>query len=105
MDQDALWSLAVDRKATGQGLGKALLRDALRRSVELSEQLGLFAVEVLAIDADAREFYTKFSFVPLVDNDLHMFLPIRTIEEGTTEGKSETGGQPGETSTNVPDSP
>ena len=87
-----LGRLAVDQKARGQGLGKALLRDALRRSLDLSEQLGLFAVEVLAIDADAREFYTKYGFVPLADNDLHLFLPIRTIEEGSTEGKSETGG-------------
>ncbi len=73
--------LAVDQKVRGQGLGKALLRDALRRCLELSEQLGLFAVEVLAIDADAREFYSKYGFVPLADNDLHLFLPIKTIEE------------------------
>ena len=79
--------LAVDQKARGQGLGKALLRDAMRRSLELSEQLGLFAVEVLASDVEAREFYTKYGFVPLPDNDLHLFLPIRTIEEGNTEGK------------------
>jgi GNAT superfamily N-acetyltransferase len=82
--------LAVDQKARGQGLGKALLRDALRRSLDLSEQLGLFAVEVLAIDAGARDFYTKYGFVPLADNDLHLFLPIRTIAEGSTEEESET---------------
>ena len=81
-----LGRLAVDQRARGQGLGKALLRDALRRSLDLSKRLGLFAVEVLAIDADAREFYTRYGFVPLADNDLHMFLPIRTIEEGSTEG-------------------
>jgi GNAT superfamily N-acetyltransferase len=98
-----LGRLAVDQKARGQGLGKALLRDALRRSLDLSEQLGLFAVEVLAIDADAKEFYTKYGFVPLADNNLHLFLPISTIEEGATKGKSGTGGQPGGTSPNVPD--
>lgn len=80
-----LGRLAVDQKARGQGLGKALLRDALRRSLDLSEQLGLFAIEVLAIDADAKKFYTKYGFVPLADNDLHLFLPITTIEEGSNE--------------------
>jgi len=80
-----LGRLAVDQKARGQGLGKALLRDALRRSLSLSEQLGLFAVEVLAIDAGAKEFYAKYGFVPLADNDLHPFMPIKTIEEGTKE--------------------
>ena len=80
-----LGRLAVDQKARGQGLGRALLRDALRRSLDLSEQLGLFAVDVLAVDADAKEFYAKYGFVPLADNDLHLFLPIKTIEEGSTE--------------------
>jgi GNAT superfamily N-acetyltransferase len=82
-----LGRLAVDRTARGQGLGRALLRDALHRSVELSEQIGLFAVEVLAIDAEARDFYVKYGFVPLADNEQHLFLPIKTIEEGRTEGK------------------
>jgi GNAT superfamily N-acetyltransferase len=72
--------LAVDQRVRDQGLGKALLRDAFERCLQLSEQLGLFAVEVLAIDAEAREFYRKFGFVPLTDNDLHLFLPIKTLE-------------------------
>jgi predicted GNAT family N-acyltransferase len=80
-----LGRLAVDQKAKGQGLGKALLCDALRRSLDLSEQLGLFAVEVLAIDGEARDFYTNYDFVPLPDNDLHLFLPISTIEAGRAE--------------------
>jgi GNAT superfamily N-acetyltransferase len=73
--------LAVDRKARGQGLGKALLQDALRRCLEMSEQLGVYAVEVLAIDAEAKGFYSKYGFVPLADKDLHLFLPIETIKK------------------------
>ncbi len=90
-----LGRLAVDQKARGQGLGKTLLRDALRRSLDLAEQLGLFAVEVLAIDADSREFYIKYGFVPLADNDLHLFLPIRTIEEGSIDRKEENDAKDG----------
>jgi GNAT superfamily N-acetyltransferase len=82
-----LGRLAVDRKARGQGLGRALLRDALHRSLELSEQIGLFAIEVLAIDEEAMNFYVKYGFVPLADNEQHLFLPIKTIEEGRREGK------------------
>lgn len=82
-----LGRLAVDQKARGQGLGRTLLRDALCRSVDLSQQLGLFAVEILAIDAEAKEFYTKYGFVPLADNGLHLVLPIKTIQEGRTEEK------------------
>jgi GNAT superfamily N-acetyltransferase len=85
-----LGRLAVDQKARGQGPGKALLQDALRRCLDLSEQLGLFAVEVLAIDAEARGFYAKYGFVPLADNDLHLFLPIKTIQEARSKPSEES---------------
>ncbi len=84
-----LGRLAVDQKAQGRGLGKALLQDALRRCLGLSEQLGLYAVEVLAIDAEARGFYAKYGFVPLSDNDLHLFLPIKTIQEARDRSMEE----------------
>jgi GNAT superfamily N-acetyltransferase len=74
-----LGRLAVDASAQGQGLGAALLTDALRRSLALSKQLGVHAVEVDALDEPARAFYEKFGFVPLLDNSLHLYLPIATI--------------------------
>lgn len=73
--------LAVDRRAQGEGLGKALLHDALRQALGISKLLGVFAVEVLAIDEQAAGFYTKFGFASLLDNPWHMYLPIRTVEE------------------------
>jgi GNAT superfamily N-acetyltransferase len=71
--------LAVDESAKGKGLGKILLVDALTRCVALSEQLGLHAVEVDAIDEEAKAFYEKFGFVALNDRALHLYLPIATI--------------------------
>ncbi len=59
-----LGRLAVDRSAQGSGLGSLLLIDALRRVEVLSEQVGIRAVEVNAIDDAARNFYLKFGFVP-----------------------------------------
>src|SRR4051794_241374 len=38
--------LAVDQAVQGQGLGEALLIDALRRCLELADKLGIHAVEV-----------------------------------------------------------
>ena len=73
--------LAVDRRAQGEGLGRALLRDALRQALGISRTLGVFAVEVFAIDEQAVRFYEKFGFRPLLDDDRHMYLPMRTIEE------------------------
>lgn len=73
--------LAVDKSCQGHGLGEALLADALERSLNLSKSLGVFAVEVLAIDDRAAAFYAKYGFVPLLDDMRHMFLPLSAIED------------------------
>ncbi len=63
--------MAVDQSVQGGGLGKLPLMDALKRCLELSQQLGIHAVEV---DAE------KFGFVTLQDYPLHLYLPVRTFE-------------------------
>ena len=73
--------LAVDRRVQGQGLGALLLVDALRRSLQISEQVGIRAVEVDAIDDAARKFYMKFGFRSLLDDPRHLFLTISEIRK------------------------
>jgi GNAT superfamily N-acetyltransferase len=73
--------LAVDQGAQGQGLGALLLVDALRRSVQISEQVGIRAVEVEALDDAARNFYLKFGFRSLLDDSRHLFLPMHEIRK------------------------
>lgn len=73
--------LAVDQRAQGSGLGGRLLIDALERSLALAAQLGIFAVEVDAIDDQARSFYEKYGFAPLSDDARHLYLPMATIED------------------------
>ena len=72
--------LAVDQCAQGKGLGEQLLLDAFQRSLDLSISLGVHAVEVVAINDAAAAFYGKYGFVPLLDEPLHLYLPIATIE-------------------------
>ncbi len=76
-----LGRLAVDQSAQGRGLGEYLLMDAFRVALTLAESVGLYAVEVLAIDDGAKRFYEKYAFVPLTDNDRHLYIPIKTVEE------------------------
>lgn len=76
-----LGRLAVDQSAQGNKLGEGLLLDALQRAVDSSAGLGVHAVEVHALDAGAARFYAKYGFVPLLDDPLHLYLPITTIEE------------------------
>jgi GNAT superfamily N-acetyltransferase len=80
--------LAVDQSVQGQGLGCFLLVHALRRCLSLAEKLGVHAVEVDAIDDQAKAFYERYGFVALQDNPLHLYLPMVTIEDafGGEEG-------------------
>jgi GNAT superfamily N-acetyltransferase len=71
--------LAVDLTLQGKGLGEALMIDALKRCLQLTDTLGVYAVEVDAIDQQAKAFYQKYGFTALVDNELHLYLPTATF--------------------------
>lgn len=71
--------LAVQQSVHGKGLGSFLLRDALTRSLHLSDKLGIHAVVVDALDVQAKAFYERFGFLPLTDDELRLFLPVSTI--------------------------
>jgi ribosomal protein S18 acetylase RimI-like enzyme len=73
--------LAIDLKSQGKGLGELLLVDALERVVQASEQLGIYAVEVRALNENARRFYLKYGFTALLDDELHLYLPMKTIRK------------------------
>ncbi len=76
-----LGRLAVDQSARGEGLGRDLLADALSRAVRIADELGVFGVHTHTIDDEAKRFYTKFGFTPLLDQERHMLLPIATIRK------------------------
>ena len=82
-----LGRLAVAVSAKGQGLGKALLADALKRALNIADQLGIYAVEVYALTENAREFYLKFGFGELLDDGLHLYLTIKKIRKLANENK------------------
>jgi len=71
--------LAVDRRAQGQGLGAALLKDALQRAASASGQIGARAVVVHAKDEEARAFYERFDFEPSPTDPLHLFLLMKDL--------------------------
>ena len=57
--------LAIDSARQGEGLGAALLDDALIRVFRASEQVAVRAIVVHAIDGDAAAFYERFGFKAL----------------------------------------
>ncbi len=74
-----LGRLAVASKCRGQRLGEFLLIDALRRCQSIADSLGLHAVEAVAIDDGARQFYLKYGFEPLIDDPRHLYLTMAKI--------------------------
>ncbi len=75
-----LGRLAVDKSFHGQGAGKTLLVKALRQAAQVADTVGIAAVEVHAIDDEARAFYLKYGFTCLADDQHHLYLPIKTIK-------------------------
>lgn len=54
--------LAVDTRAQGKKLGAALLRDAVTRAVAVSQNAGVRALLVHALNDRARQFYEHYGF-------------------------------------------
>ncbi|MBP1617681.1 MAG: N-acetyltransferase [Bacteroidetes bacterium] len=75
-----LGRLAIDRKYGGQGIGKILLIDALKRSYGISHEIGSFGVVVDPIDDEARRFYQKYDFIEFPDSK-KMFIATKTLKE------------------------
>ena len=71
--------LASDLSVRGEGLGRTMLVDALRRSLLISENLGVYAVEVDALNERARSFYLRYGFESLQDDQLHLLMSIKTV--------------------------
>lgn len=73
--------LAVDNAVKGQGLGAALLHDALARTLQAADIAGIRAVIVHAKDDEARRFYEHFDFDPSPTDSYHLYLLIKDLRK------------------------
>ncbi len=71
--------LAVHRSFQGQGLGGALLADALERTAR--SEIAAFSLVVDAKDESAAAFYRYHGFIALPDSPLTLFLPLATEQK------------------------
>ena len=69
--------LAVDRDFERQGLGSALLADALTRAA--NNEIAAYALLVNAKDQDKAGFYLHYGFIPMPESPLLLFMPLGTV--------------------------
>jgi GNAT superfamily N-acetyltransferase len=74
--------LAVDRRFSGRGLGHALIAEALRISMRVSDEVGCRCIITDAY-RDRVSWYERYGFVPLEgaaeSGPQRMFLDVRTV--------------------------
>jgi len=74
-----LGRLAVDLAWQRRSLGKALLRDAILRTIQVSEVVGVKALLVHALSDQAVRFYEANGFYPSPSNPRTLFLPLSEV--------------------------
>ena len=80
--------IAVDHRYQGQGIGRILLADALKRAARAADQVGLKAVILDVIEDGGaettekrRSFYAAMGFQALPSRPLRMFISIETVRK------------------------
>lgn len=71
--------LAVSKDWQCRGLGPALLKDALLRTMQAADIAGIRAFAVHAKDDEARAFYEHFDFAASPADPMHLFLLLKDI--------------------------
>jgi GNAT superfamily N-acetyltransferase len=68
--------LAVDIRVHGMKLGAAMLQDALRRTLSVSQNTGVRAILVHALNDNARRFYEYYGFKPSPAHPMTLMLRL-----------------------------
>lgn len=74
-----LGRLAVDAREQGNGLGRALLRDAVLRVAAAAREVGVAAMLVHALNGRAKAFYLAAGFEPSSVDPMVLILRIKDI--------------------------
>ena len=72
--------LAVSKEHQGKGIGPALLKDALLRTLRAADIAGIRAFAVHAKDEEARSFYEHFDFRASPTDPMHLFILLKDVK-------------------------
>ncbi len=71
--------LAVHSDWQGRGIGAGLLLDALGRTLQVADMVGVRSLAVHAKDDTVAAFYRHFGFMPSPTDSRHLFMLIKDI--------------------------
>jgi len=68
--------LAVDRSLQARGIGKALVKDAVKRCLVANRQVAGVCLMVEALNDRVRDFYLKLGFLPSLKRQSRLFFQL-----------------------------
>lgn len=71
--------LAVHQDWQRKGVGRALLKDAVLRTLQAADIAGIRALAVNAKDDEARRYYEQFDFVSSMTDPMHLLVLLKDI--------------------------
>jgi GNAT superfamily N-acetyltransferase len=72
--------LAVSQICKGKGIGAGLLKDAMCRTIQVADIVGIRAFAAHAKDDEARSFYQHFGFIASPTDPLHLFILTKDLK-------------------------
>jgi predicted N-acetyltransferase YhbS len=76
-----LGRLAVDITWRGKGIGAALMKDAVLRTVEVAQSVGVRGLMVHALSEDARRFYEALDFEESPADPANLMILLKDIAQ------------------------
>ena len=73
--------LAVHKQYQAKGIGRALLKDAVLRTLQAADIAGIRALAVHTKDEAARRYYEQFDFAPSPTDPFHLFVLLKDIRQ------------------------
>jgi GNAT superfamily N-acetyltransferase len=75
--------LAVSRTWQGKGVRAGLLKDAIQRTLQAADMVGIRAIDTHAKNDNVRAFYEHFGFIQSPTDPLHLFVLIKDLRRMT----------------------
>ncbi len=72
--------LAVSKDCQRQGYGAYLLVEAMQKTLDVNEAMGLAGLFVDAKQSAARQYYLQFGFLAAPDQLKNLFMPLKAIQ-------------------------